>query len=127
MRVGRVEPHGAQRGRLVGFGVVEYVYKLGVVQVPGLEQHRHLASEREFACYLRQLLLSGDLASEQNLRFGDIRSDDPHKRYQLFLERGDRFFLQEPIAGGGDHHRIKDDVADIVCGQGLPYGPDQFR
>ena len=93
----------------------------------GFEQHGNFASEGEFACYLRQLLLSGDLASEQNLRFGDIRSDDPHKRYQLFLERGDRFFLQEPIAGGGDHHRIEDDVADVVSGQSFPHGPDKFR
>ena len=29
VRVRRVEPHGAQRGRFVGFGVVEYVDKLG--------------------------------------------------------------------------------------------------
>ena len=92
-------------------GMHQHVDAFGALAVAALDQHRARAAIAQ-APGLRQhlVLVARHRLVEQRRGFRQIGRDDQRARNEHALEHVDRFRIEQPVAGGRDHHRVEHHV-----------------
>lgn len=98
-----------------GLCVIEDIDQFVLSQVTSLEQNRTMALVGELSGSIGQLCLMLETdATQQDLGFGNIGSNDTSTREQIGRESSNGIFGNEPMARSGNHDRIDNYIADCI-------------
>ena len=119
----------ARRAASTPFGVDQQVDALGAAAVAALDQHR-LGAEREQRSRLvaHLGLVVGDRRVEQRRGLRQVGRQHQRARESAGGEAlSTASGVEQPVAGGRDHHRIEHDVASACGGRARPPPPRSRR
>ncbi|MCG3768093.1 MAG: hypothetical protein JW394_0190 [Nitrospira sp.] len=100
--------------------VIEQVGSPFRQQMAALDQHIFAAESVDDFGGAARVGERFDFKAGQLLRLMDVRRDEQRQREKLLFHGVDRFRLEQGLAGLRDHHRVYDEIRDIL-------GPQEFR
>jgi hypothetical protein len=105
-------------GELVVVGPGDGNVIRALMKLPGFEDHQLQTDLLQLPGGIFHVLHVADgLSSQQHFSLRNVGSDDRCYRQQLLSDSFDRFVLQKLMASFGHHHRVNDNILNMIIGQ----------